>query len=245
MGVVLLVAPYADYLPNAAMAGILFLVAWGLIDFHHIRQILRASRSESAILVTTFLATLFVELEFAILLGVILSLVVYLSRTSRPAIHSLVPDPSDERHKLVANPNLPECPQLKIVRIDGSLFFGAVNHVEERLQSLDQRQPEQTRLLLVGSGINFVDIAGAEMLVKEAKRRRLLGGGLYLCKIKDEVCRILKRGGFINELDDKHVFNSKAEAIHELVIKTLDPERCRKCDRRIFSECATMPKPAQ
>jgi len=245
MGVMLLVAPYAAYLPNAAMAGILLLVAWGLIDFHHIAQIFRTSRSETGILVTTFLATLFVELEFAILLGVILSLIIYLNRTSRPAIHSLVPDPNDERHKLVADPNLPECPQLKIVRIDGSLFFGAVNHVEETLQSYDQRNPEQTRLLVVGSGINFVDLAGAEMIVKEARRRRGMGGGLYLCKVKDAVCRIFKRGEYIDVIDDRHVFASKAEAIHDLVIKSLDPERCRRCDKRIFSECAAMPKPSE
>ena len=63
MTLVLLVAPLAAWLPNAAMAGVLFLVAWSLIDFHHIRQILRASRSQSLILVTTFAAALLLNLE--------------------------------------------------------------------------------------------------------------------------------------------------------------------------------------
>ncbi|MDH5258302.1 MAG: SulP family inorganic anion transporter, partial [Gammaproteobacteria bacterium] len=90
--IVLVVAPYASYLPNAAMAAILFMVAWGIIDFHHIKKILKTSKSESSILITTFFATLFLELDFAIFLGVMLSLVLYLNRTSKPKILVRVPD---------------------------------------------------------------------------------------------------------------------------------------------------------
>jgi len=139
MAIVLLVAPYAAYLPNAAMAAILFLVAWGLIDFHHIKRIARASRAETAVLATTFLATLFLELEFAIFLGVMLSLILYLSRTSRPRVVPRVPDPNDPRRKFTTDSRLPECPQLKIVRIDGSLFFGAVPHVRDVLKGYEAR----------------------------------------------------------------------------------------------------------
>ena len=71
---VLLIAPVTAYLPHAAMAGLLFQVAWGLIDFHHIRRIMRTSRPETAVLATTFFTTLLVGLEFAILLGVVLGL---------------------------------------------------------------------------------------------------------------------------------------------------------------------------
>lgn len=242
IGLMLVVAPYAAYLPNAAMAGILFLVAWGLIDFHHIGKIIKASRSESAIMGTTFFATLFLELEFAIILGVMLSLVVYLSRTSRPRIVTRVPDPSQEKRAFVtrAGSGLPECPQLKVIRVDGSLFFGAVNHVEQALQDIDQQYPDQKHVLLVASGINFVDVAGAEMLVKEAKRRRELGGGLYLYGVKAQVCEFLRRGGYIDQIGDANVFTSKTLAIKTIVDK-LSRERCAQCDKRIFSECQTLP----
>lgn len=242
IGLTLVVAPYAAYLPNAAMAGILFLVAWGLIDFHHIHKIMQASRSETAIMATTFFATLFLELEFAIILGVMLSLVVYLSRTSRPRIVVRVPDPNREKRAFVtrAGTQLPECPQFKIIRVDGSLFFGAVNHVEQALQDIDQQYPDQKHVLLVASGINFVDVAGAEMLVKEAKRRRDLGGGLYLYDVKAQVCDFLRRGGYIDQIGDENVFTSKTLAITTIIGK-LNPERCAHCDKRIFSECAALP----
>jgi SulP family sulfate permease len=128
MGIVVFVAPLLAYLPNAAMAGILFLVAFGIIDFAHIRTIVRASRSDSLVLWGTFLATLFLQLDFAIMLGVFLSLAIYLHRASRPRVRVRVPDPRLPRQRFSTDPSLPECPQFKLVRIDGPVFFGAVNY---------------------------------------------------------------------------------------------------------------------
>ncbi|RCX31911.1 SulP family sulfate permease [Thioalbus denitrificans] len=243
MVIVLFVAPYAAYLPNAAMAGILFLVAWGLIDFHHIRNIIATSRSETAVLASTFFGTLFLELEFAIFLGVILSLVLYLNRTSRPRVISRVPDPKVPGRHFTTDPALPECPQLKIVRIDGSLFFGAVSHIRESFSLFLARQPEQKHLAIITSGINFIDVAGAELLVQEAGSRRLNGGGLYLVGAKDGVCKPLQNGGYLDEIGRDHVFASKSEAIGR-IFEQLDADVCRNCTRRIFSECQALPLPA-
>jgi SulP family sulfate permease len=82
------VAPVAAWLPKPALAGLLFPVASGLIDFPHIARIARTSRSELLVLAITFVAALLLELEFAILLGVLVSFVVYLRRTSQPHIGS-------------------------------------------------------------------------------------------------------------------------------------------------------------
>ncbi|MDV3238232.1 MAG: SulP family inorganic anion transporter [Gammaproteobacteria bacterium] len=242
MVIVVLVAPYAAYLPNAAMAGILMLVAWGLIDFHHIAQILRASKSETAILATTFFATMFLELEFAIFLGVMLSLGLYLKRTSQPAVHVRVPDPHQEKRKFATDPALPECPQLRIVRIDGSLFFGAINYVQERLREFEEQHPEQKHLAIVASGINFIDLAGGEFLVKEAKHRRKIGGQLYLIRVKESVCGEFKRAGFIDELGRENIFNGKTEAIWQ-IFQRLDKDICARCRKRVFVECQSLPPP--
>lgn len=240
--IMLLVAPYAAYLPNAAMAGILVLVAWGLIDFHHIAQIIRTSRSETAVLGVVFFSTLFLDLEFAILLGVLLSLVVYLSRTSRPAVRVRVPDPDKPRREFTTNPELPECPQFKMVRIDGSLFFGAVPYVAERLRDFEQRQPLQKHLLIIAKGINFLDVAGAEFIAAEAKKRRAQGGRLYLYEVKEGVCEALKRGGFVETIGEENIFESKTVAIRT-IFDQLDREICSRCDKRIFQECQSLPPP--
>jgi SulP family sulfate permease len=231
-----LVAPLAAYLPHAVMAAILFIVAWGLIDLHHIRAILRTSRRESAVLAVTFFAALFAELEFAIYAGVILSLLLYLARTSRPLVIDVKPDPAPDSYHFTADSGLPDCPQLKIVRINGSLFFGAVDHVQGELQQIDELEPRQKRVLIVASGINFVDLAGAAMLAQEARRRRAMGGDLYLYRAKDEVRRVLESSGHLDEIGEQNLFPVKTRAVH-MIYPTLDPEICRTCRARIFPEC--------
>jgi SulP family sulfate permease len=89
----------------------------------------------------TPLAALFAELEFAIYAGVILSLLLYLARTSRPLVIDVKPDPAPDSYHFTADSGLPDCPQLKIVRINGSLFFGAVDHVQGELQQIDELEP--------------------------------------------------------------------------------------------------------
>ncbi|HEY0634275.1 MAG TPA: SulP family inorganic anion transporter [Gammaproteobacteria bacterium] len=239
MGIVLLVAPLAAYLPNAAMAGVLFLVAWGLIDFKNISHIFHSSRSESAVLATTLLAALFLELEFSIFLGVLLSLVLYLNRTSRPTVVALTPHGEERRLSCTVSSVAP-CPQLAIVRVDGSLFFGAVAHVQESLRKLSDAHPGQNHLLLVAAGINFVDLAGAEMLEREAKRLRAQGGDLYLCNVKPRVQEALQRSGMFELLGADHLFASKREAIAAIVSR-LDASRCDSCTAKTFAECGAAP----
>ena len=237
--VLLIIAPLTAYLPIAAMAGILLLVAYGLIDMHHIKTIIKTSRQETAVLVVTFLATLLVELEFAIYVGVILSLLMYLNRTSHPRFITLVPDPDSNRKgfvNILKKPS-PECPQLKVVRIDGSLFFGAVNHIGEELCAITKQNPEQAHILIVGGGINFIDVAGCEMLANEAHRLHLTGRKLYLCSLKGEVLDILRRGGYLARIGEENVFRSKSEAVKKIIASKLDPERCRICLVRIFNQC--------
>jgi len=241
--VLLLVAPLTAHLPIASMAGVLLLVAYGLIDFHHIRTIIRTSRQEAGVLAVTFVATLLVELEFAIYVGVILSLLLYLNRTSHPRVITLVPDADSGRRGFVnvlKKPS-PECPQLKIVRIDGSLFFGAVNHIAEELHRITKENPEQAHILIVGGGINFIDVAGCEMLANEAHRLHLTGRKLYLCSLKGEVIDVLRRGGYAKRIGEENIFRSKSEAEKSLLFTRLDPERCRVCTVRIFNDCAQLP----
>jgi len=234
--IIVVATPLAAYLPIPAMGAILLLVAWRLIDWHHIRVIFKANPSDAAVLVTTFVATLFVELTFAIYVGVILSLILHLNRISRPNILSLSPDSADTHRRFALTSPTKECPQLKIIRIDGSLFFGSSNYIERALHDIDQDNPEQTRTLIIGSGINFIDVAGAELLIREAQRRRALGGDLFLCGVKEGVCEILKKGEYISQFGRNNVFATKADAL-KAIYQQLDAERCKRCNVKAFSEC--------
>ncbi|NKN33725.1 SulP family inorganic anion transporter [Marichromatium bheemlicum] len=236
MVIVVLVAPLASYLPKAAMAGVLFLVAWGLIDRAEIRHILHASRRETAVLAVTFFSAILLELEFAIFAGVLLSLVLYLDRTSKPLIHTRVPDPRLAHRAFSSDPELPRCPQLHIMRVDGSLFFGSVAHVEQAFEQLRHQHPERKHLALVCTGINFVDYQGGQALLLEARRRRANGGGMYLIHVKQGLWDALERYGCFDDTEARNVFQSKTAAIHAIYQK-LDKRVCANCEQRIFQEC--------
>ena len=233
--ILLLVAPLAAYLPTAAMAGILFLVAWGLIDFHHIKAIWHTSKPETAVLWVTLIGTL-VNLEKGIFLGVLLSLIMYLYRSSRPELEPVVPvgDPSNIRF-LTAKGH-PECPQIRFVRIHGTLYFGAVDHVQRALQQIDEDNPQQKTVVIAAPAIHFVDVAGAEMLAQESRRRRRMGGGLYFWRLNDHIHRFLRHGAYLKDIGEGGFFQVNSN-ITGALYWTLDPDICRSCKTRIFKEC--------
>jgi sulfate permease, SulP family len=234
--ILLLIAPLTAHLPFASMAGILVFIACQLIDWKHIRSIFSISKPETGVLVVTFLSTLFVELEFAIFSGVILSLLLYLKRTSHPHFISIAPDPEAARSCFVDTRSTPtiECPQLKMIRLDGSIFYGAVNHISEELHQIATQNPDLRHIVIVGSGINFVDVSGCEMLFEEGRSLHLEGKELYLCSLKEEVKDILARGKCAQNL--AHIFKSKSEAL-ENILPLLDREQCRECGADVFRQC--------
>ena len=89
--IVLLIAPLVAYLPIAGMAGVIMLVGFNLIDFHFIKMVFRTSKGQQAVLVLTILATLFLELEYAVFIGVLASLFFYLQKTSTPHVAAMAP----------------------------------------------------------------------------------------------------------------------------------------------------------
>ena len=240
--VLFLVAPLAAYLPTAAMAGVLFLVAWGLIDFHHIAAIWRASKAESLILGVTLVGTL-VNLEAGIFSGVFLSLLMFLYRTSHPEIIPVVPAPEAGAYHFVRAEGRPECPQLGIVRLNGALYFGAANYVKQALQQIDEDDPRRKSVLIAAAGLSYLDVAGAEVLAQEARRRRKLGGGLYFYRLSRGLEDFLRKGGYLEQIGEGAIFPVMTDVTGALY-RTLDPDICRDCDKRVFAECRKGALPA-
>ncbi len=241
---ILVVAPLTSYLPKAAVAGLLFLVAWRLINFAQIHKILRADEKEAVILGVVFFGTVFFSIEFAILAGVILSLMTFLRKTSRPRLSPRVPDPESRTRKFIYGQFLPECPQLKILRLDDSIYFGSVGHVGELLRRYREHYPAQKHLFLLTKGIAQVDIAGAELLVKEAQERRKMGGDLYMYQLREIAAKVFNRGGYRDEIGEANIFKSKEDAISTIFDK-LDKNICATCEHRIFTECQSIKQQVQ
>lgn len=233
-------SPMAAYIPRAALAGMLMLAAWNMIDRKEMSRLLRGSRGDALIMLITLLATLFLALQFAVLIGILMSLAYYILKTSTPQVIPVLPD---ETFKHFAyQPNKPPCPQLGIFRISGDLYFGAVNHVEETIRQILARNPRQRYMLLRMQGVNHCDISGIHMLESLRRICKEQGGDLYLMKVRKPVYDLMVSTGFRDLLGTDH-YLLEDQAIGHLFYKVLDPAICiYECDVRAFKECQNLPK---
>lgn len=231
-------------IPMAAIGALLLWVAWSLLDLPSWRELARLSRTDFVIALATLAATLTLRLEVAILLGTLASLVTYLSRTARPAMRSMGFDSfAADRPFVVVDGNpdaMPECPQLKLLRMEGSVFFGAVPHVADKLSALRSEPQPQHHLLVMSKSMNFIDLAGAQLWQRELEARRTMGGDLYFHRPRPQVIEAWQRVGFIAALGEDHVFADKRSALAAIVPR-LDGEICAKCSVRCFEECERQP----
>lgn len=244
--ILLLVAPYFAYVPIPAMAGVIILVAWKLIDFREIHHIFTTSRTESWIAGVTFVSSLAIDLEFAIYAGVLLSLALFLNKTSRPFIGIGAPDPSEPNRpfKNAANNNLPECPQLLIARLDGPLYFGSVEFIRRQFRRFEIERPSQKHCVFIVKGVGEIDLPGAELLIDEARRRDKMGGSFHLQTRTPRTISKLGRFKVMKSLTKHYIHLSKNDAIADIV-PTLDQSVCATCQVRIFRECPAAPKIVQ
>ncbi|MFH1811204.1 MAG: SulP family inorganic anion transporter [Pseudomonadota bacterium] len=236
----LVLAPLASHIPRPALAGVLLVVAWNMFDVSALRRVFRTSRAEGVILAATFVATLTLPLEFAILSGVLFSLAYFVLRSSLPRVYPVVPEPTF-RH-FVENPGLPVCPQVGILNIRGPLFFGAVHHVEEALKHNLEDHPGQSTLVLRMHGVEICDLTGVDMLEATARHYRDLGGDLFLVRPHPPVLNVLRSSGFLAFLGEDHILKQE-DAVEHLFEHSIDPQVCAfECEHRVFAECQAIEK---
>jgi SulP family sulfate permease len=156
-----------------------------------------------------------------------------------PEIHTLAfgNPPGEDIRKLqsIRKTPLVQCPQLKIIRIDMSIYFGSINHIQRQISQIVDNQ-RIYHILIVASGVNFIDLAGIEGLLIEHRRLKSLNGNLYLVDVKSSTYEFMEKVNFVNEIGRENFFESKEEAIH-IVFDRLDRSKCEKCHALVFKEC--------
>ena len=237
---ILLAAPLAAKLPMSALAGVLFFVAWDLVRKEDIVRTIRTTRSDAAVLVITFLSTLLLSIEFAVYVGVLLSIGLHLAATSHPRIHSVVPDL--QTGKMVGSAYGETCPQMDILHIDGSIFFGSTTFVLDDLQRRLRNHPYTANLFIRMHRVNTIDASGIhvfEILREEVSRR---GGAIYFSGVNHKVFEVFKNSGFLKEIGKSHIRSTTRAAIRQAMRESFCPVTCAACPYVIFEECPDLKK---
>jgi SulP family sulfate permease len=232
--------PLMAHLPRAVLAGALVITAYSMVDVKSMRRIWRGSRNEAVIMSVTLLATLLLPLQFAVLIGVLMSLGSYLLRTSAPRVQLVLPD-DDFRHWIV-RPEKAACPELAVVEVMGDMYFGAVNYIEERIYDMLNQRPQQRFLLLRMHSVNQIDYTGIRALENILRFCRERGGDLYFIRVREPVLHRLQAAGFLDTIGSDH-FLDEDSALDFLFHRKIDPAVCiYECEVRAWRECQNLPK---
>jgi len=240
LGLILIfISPLVAYIPTPAMAGLILFVAWKLIDVKEITHIVTSKSPETVILVLTLSAGLLIELDFAIYVGVIASLCVFIYDSAHPELPITAPvtmPSGDRKFRDVIAHDIEQCPQLVTFRLDGPLYFGSVEHVEHKIKKMRRDNPKQIHMILYLKGVGKIDLAGADLLIDTIREVKEKGGSFRIVALFPPLISSLRKLHVIDELGEDHLFSSKGEAVSNAA-KDMNRKICKICLKDVFREC--------
>jgi SulP family sulfate permease len=226
--------------PQAALAGVLMVTAYRLVDVAEMRHIWHSSVNDRMIMLISFIATLLLPLEYAVLTGIAYSIISYLRKTSTPRVREVLP--SDDYRYFTPRPNKPSCTQLGVIEILGDMYFGAVSHIEHEIQDNLTSNPTQRYLLLRMYPVENCDISGIHTLESIVNTYRERGGDVFFVHVQKQVRDLMESSGFVDFVGEDH-FLDPDDAINNLFYKVINPAICiYECPKRVFLYCQNLPK---
>jgi MFS superfamily sulfate permease-like transporter len=206
--------PLLYYLPQSVLASVIMMAVIGLINVSGFMHAWRAQWYDGAISIIAFIATLAFapHLDKGIMIGVILSLGVFLYKSMRPTVTSLAMH-TDEALRCANHYGLQQCEYVDIVRFDGPLFFANASFLEDQITERMQRKKNLRHIVIVANGINDMDASGEEVLSLLIDRAFSAGADISFCGLNEAVMAVLKRTYLINEIGEDHIFTTGNEAI--------------------------------
>ncbi len=217
----LLLTPALFYLPQATLAATIVVAVLSLVDFGIFKRTWAYSKADFAALAATLSVTLARGVESGLLVGVGVSLALYLWRTSRPHIAMVGLVPGTEHFRNVHRHAVRVSPALVSLRVDESLYFANARSLEDRVNEAVAAQPELRHLVLQCSAINDIDASALESLEAIEQRLRDAGVSLHLSEVKGPVMDRLQTTDFLRHLSGR-VFLTHYQAVAALTPEVVD-----------------------
>jgi SulP family sulfate permease len=236
----LALAPLAQYIPRAALAGVLLLAATRMIDIAGIRYHFRATKFDAVIVTATALSAVLVSIEFCILVGTVLSFLIYVPKAAKVNMEELVIDPRGlirERH-----PNDVTCDRIKMVNFEGELFFGSSPEFEAHLELIEETLSSTTQVILLRvKHLRNPDAVCMHLLNEFLDRIDERGIKLCLAGVRDDFYKILVQVGIADRLGKDRVFREAPQVWSSTMSavnwahEQLGDDFCATCPRRTSS----------
>lgn len=237
----LFLTPLFTNIPKAALAALVINAVLLLFNPKEVFALLKKNRHDGIVAVTVFIMALVIKPDYALLLGVMMSLIFFLWKTMHPSIVRITKDPELNMFVDGDLTNKPDCPQILQLRIDSEIYFGNAQFLAEHiLERLEESSSSVKYLLLDFQAVNFIDITGIDelrVLMEDIKSR---GVQPAFINITPPVEKVFISSGLINDIDQTLIFDSKGTATKQL-FSHLDQEYCKNtCPNTLFQECIAL-----
>lgn len=208
--------PLFTFLPQTTLAAIVLVAVLALVDFHPLLQSWRYDRGDALVWLVTFASVLGIGVEQGIGIGVLVSILLFLWRASRPHIAIVGQVPGTEHYRNVQRHEVITDPRILAVRVDESLFFANAAYLQEYLLREVAARPTVEQVLLVASAINFIDGSALEVLTQLVERLQQAGVGFAMAEVKGPVMDRLQKAGFVEKVGAERFFLSTHQAMQAL-----------------------------
>jgi SulP family sulfate permease len=240
--VVVLFAPLSRFVPKAALAGILVVTAAGLVDRRRLLWALRASHFDAGLVLTTALAAVFVSVESSILIGVALSILMFVPRAARLKATELAV--SAERTIRDRQPSDPCCNRMVILDLEGEFFFGAAPELDRYFADLRQRTKAGLRVIVLRvKRTRNPDIVCMERLQHFLAEMEAVKITVLLCGVRPDFAQAMQNLHFGDWLSADRVFPENAAVTGSATLSAvrrayelLGADVCQQCPRRATPE---------
>jgi SulP family sulfate permease len=234
---ILFLAPYAEYIPRAALAGVLLLTATRMVDLSSLKYYWRATRFDALILTATALSAVFISIEFCILIGVFLSFTFYVPRAAKITMSELTV--TSRRVIREVQPNDYRCPLLRVYNLEGELFFGSSPDFERLLESIEADLPDTLRVIIFRvKRIRNPDAVCTQILQDFVERLQERNIVVMLSGVRPDLLKILENVRLDRVIGPENLFCEGAEiwastlkAMRE-AYALIGDNRCEQCPNR-------------
>ncbi len=236
----LFLTPLFTNIPKAALAALVINAVLLLFTPKEVFALLKKNRHDGIVAVTVFIMALVIKPDYALLLGVMMSLIFFLWKTMHPSVR-ITKDPELNMFVNGDLTNKPDWPQILQLRIDSEIYFGNAQFFAEHiLERLEESSSSVKYLLLDFQAVNFIDITGIDelrVLMEDIKSR---GVQPAFINITPPVEKVFISSGLMNDIDPTLIFDGKGKATKQL-FSHLDQEYCRNtCPNTLFQECIAL-----